>query len=79
MVLAPGFWTRHARAGLPPALANHCAGSGGRVTLKATGELLPGCVTVGEREHFAVRFGHARMTGKDVGTSEAGKEEASAS
>ncbi len=48
-------------------------------TLKATGELLPGCVTVGEREHFAVRFGHARMTGKDAGTGDAGKEEASAS
>ena len=26
-------------------------------SLKATGEILPGCVTVGEREHLAVRFG----------------------
>ncbi len=24
---------------------------------KATGEILPGCVTVGECEHLAVRFG----------------------
>jgi len=30
-----------------------------------TGELLPGCVIVPEREHFGVSFGHARMTGKD--------------
>ena len=26
-------------------------------TLKATGEILPGCVPVGEREHFGVDFG----------------------
>jgi hypothetical protein len=45
-------------------------------TLKQTGELLPGCVPVGEREHFSVwfnageRFGHASMTGKDAGISD---------
>jgi hypothetical protein len=40
-------------------------------TLKATGELLPGCVREGEREHFPVRFtagerfGPAPRSGKD--------------
>jgi hypothetical protein len=33
-------------------------------TLKATGEILPGCVHQGEREHFSVRFG------KDAGTGD---------
>ena len=42
-------------------------------TLKQTGELLPGCVLVPECEHFAVRFGHAGMTGKDS-SADAGKE-----
>ncbi len=31
-------------------------------TLKQTGELLPGCVQQGEREHFAVRFGKDSST-----------------
>ncbi len=34
-------------------------------TLKATGEILPGCVPVGEREHFAVRFGKDSSTGDE--------------
>ncbi len=32
--------------------------------LKTTGEVLPGCVREGEREHFSVRFG------KDAGTTD---------
>ncbi len=38
-------------------------------TLKATGEILPGCVPVGEREHFSVRFGKdsAAKEGDEVG------------
>ena len=36
--------------------------------LKTTGEILPGCVTVGEREHFGINFG------KDADTSANGKE-----
>jgi hypothetical protein len=32
---------------------------------KATGEILPGCVTVGEREHFTVRFGKDSSTGDE--------------
>ena len=38
-------------------------------TLKTTGEILPGCVQEGEREHFAVRFG------KDAEARSGGKEE----
>ncbi len=34
-------------------------------TMKATGEILPGCVPVGEREHFAVRFGKDSSTGDE--------------
>jgi hypothetical protein len=36
--------------------------------LKQNGEILPDCVPQGEHEHFAIRFGHASMTGKDTGT-----------
>jgi len=32
-------------------------------TLKATGEVLPGCLREGEREHFAVRFGKDGSSG----------------
>ena len=34
-------------------------------TLKQTGELLPGCVQQGEREHFAVRFGKDSSSNAD--------------